>query len=193
MAHEAYMLARILTSRSQNLAAEKIYLQAVQFWLNSKNDSSVTISRMTHHAELPEIPPAEEFTFAVARLGDASLALNDIDAAIKYYSKAAQYFKPSDDITDGASSLASERDSNRINQAIAFDRLGQALLLKGDSTAALESYAKAVSVMSEIKSNKNSMLGTVTRDYANALWSSGKYFDALSQKYKAMDIFANSR
>jgi tetratricopeptide (TPR) repeat protein len=192
-AHEEYLYGMALTHEHKNVQAERALKNGINMWINSCSGHNLTSERTGIYANLPDRPLTEEFTMAVARLGDIEMFLHDYQAATHYYNRVAQYSRDSDSTTDSTKELNADQVASLTNEAIAYDRLGQCALLQGNLAAAPAHYAKAVYTMKRAVGGKSALVGAVTRDYAAALWKTGRYLDFLYQQYKAMDIFAKAK
>jgi hypothetical protein len=62
----------------------------------------------------------------------------------------------------------------------------------GQQQKALKNYQRSLELVQDSLGRNHTYSALITRDYADGLWRSGHYFDALLQQYKALNIFANA-
>jgi tetratricopeptide (TPR) repeat protein len=184
------MYGDVMSQENNLLEAERSYKHAISMATDPQGFSSV---HAEYSEKFPQEPPSDDFVICIGKLADVERLRHDYDEAKKYYQQVITYC---DVVTNAPGADATEKERRVtdafVNDAIACDRLAGVQMQLGQQQKALKNYERSLELIQESLGRNHSYSGLVTRDYADGLWRSGHYIDALLQQYKALNIFANA-
>ncbi|HEY9718254.1 MAG TPA: serine/threonine-protein kinase [Trichormus sp.] len=180
----------IMSQENKLLEAERSYKHAISMAMDPEGFSS---AHAEYSEKFPAEPPSDDFVICIGKLADVERLRHDYDEAQKYYSQVISYC---DVVTNAPGADASEKERRVtdafVNDAIACDRLASVQMQVGQQQKALNNYKRSLELVQDSLGRNHTYCALITRDYADGLWRSGHYFDALLQQYKALNIFANA-
>ncbi|HEY9774198.1 MAG TPA: serine/threonine-protein kinase [Planktothrix sp.] len=196
LAKDYFFYGDICRAQGNLMAAESAYDQAIS--LSNASNEQWGWSNDSHPAfnlTLPDRAPTEDFPVIVGRLGDIDFERKDYVEAEKMYSQIIHYCGSAADSTPDEITGSSRQRylvDSVVNAALAHDRLAKTLSRLGSKQDALKNAATAVQLMDKAKGPFSVFTALVIRDYADILWTSGRYVDALMQQYRALWILARA-